>query len=152
AVCDPRGMGPGTYTAEIDITSGDATNSPLVIPVTLVVARYPFRAPEISSMSNAASMEVGAISPGELVRITGANLECATGPSVLVDGEMATVVSTGGRDMTAVAPAGLGRKLRVDIRVGCGAVLSDPFSVPVSYASPGLFTVEKGKALAFNED
>jgi uncharacterized protein (TIGR03437 family) len=152
AVCDPRGMGPGAYQAELNISSPDATNSPLVIPVTMVIGKYPYFAAEVSSVLNAASFEVGAISAGELVRISGANLACATGVGVFMDGEAATILSTGSKEIGALVPASLSGRNRVDVRVGCGSVRSDPFSIPVSYAAPGLFTVERSRVLAFNED
>jgi len=98
----------------------------------MVVAARPHAAPEVSSILNAASSEVGAISAGELVRISGANLACPGGPSVLIDGEAAAVLSTGRSEIGAVVPDSVAQKSRVDIRAGCGKVLSRPFSVPVS--------------------
>jgi uncharacterized protein (TIGR03437 family) len=152
AVCDPRGLTPGTYTAEIDITSPSASNTPLVIPVTIVVAKYPFTAPEVTLISNAASAEPGAISAGELLRVSGGKFSCASTASLLMDGEAAEIVSSGGDELRAIAPKGIAGKGRVDVRYGCGSDLSDPFSMPVSYAAPGLFTSSDSQAMAFNED
>jgi uncharacterized protein (TIGR03437 family) len=69
-----------------------------------------------------------------------------------MDGEDATVVSTGGDELRAIVPAGVAGKDRVDVRVGCNGDMADPFSVPVSYAAPGLFTASGTQAMAFNED
>jgi uncharacterized protein (TIGR03437 family) len=151
AVCDPRGLTAGTYTAEIDITSASASNSPLVIPVTLVVAKYPFTGPEVTLISNAASAEPGVIAAGELVRVAGGKLSCDRTPSLLMDGEPADIVSSGGDEIRAIVPKSVAGKGRVDVRYGCGSDLSDAFSMPVSYAAPGLFTSDS-QAMVFNED
>jgi uncharacterized protein (TIGR03437 family) len=152
AVCDPRGLTPGTYTAEIDITSASASNSPLVIPVTLVVAKYPFTSPEVTLISNAATAEPGVIAAGELVRVSGNKFSCGSTPNLLMDGEPADIVSSGGDEIRAIVPKGVAGKGRVDVRYGCGLDLSDAFSMPVSYSAPGLFTSSDSQAMVFNED
>jgi uncharacterized protein (TIGR03437 family) len=155
AVVDPRGLDPGTYVGAIQLT-GEATNSPFNVTVTLVVTPYrpptSPRIPEITSFANAASFLDGAISAGQLVRLAGANLACLSAPVVLVDGDAANVLSAGDREIRLVVPDSVSNKERVPVRVTCGDATSDPFTVPVAYAAPALFATADTQAMGFNED
>ncbi len=153
AVVDSRGLDPGTYLAAIQIT-GDASNSPFSIPVTLVVAPFvaPLRTPKITSFANAATLQDGAIAPGELVRLAGVNLACDSAPSVLVDGDAAQILSANDAEIQLVVPDSVSGKNRVPVQMMCGNSASDRFSVPVQYAAPALFMRNSAQALAFNED
>jgi uncharacterized protein (TIGR03437 family) len=152
-VMDPRGLGPGTYLASIVIT-GDASNSPFSVPVTLVVAPFvpPQRTPEITSFANGANLLDGPVAAGELVRLAGMNLSCGMTPQVLVDGDAAQILSASDSEIQVVVPESVSGKDRVPVRVTCGNAASDSFSVPVQYAVPALFTRGDTQALAFNEN
>ncbi|MEZ5365104.1 MAG: SBBP repeat-containing protein [Bryobacterales bacterium] len=70
---DPTGLAQGDYAGKLVITALDATNSPVEIPVRLVVAP-PRPAISAAGVVNAASGRGGSVTPGEIVTLFGANL------------------------------------------------------------------------------
>ncbi len=82
---NPASLAAGTYNASISITSSGATNSPVVIPVTLVVSSKPIIVASPTSLTFAA--QAGAVNPpSQSVNLTGTSVlpfTIATSPSWL---------------------------------------------------------------------
>jgi uncharacterized protein (TIGR03437 family) len=76
---NPQGLNPGTYTGSISVAAPNASNSPQTINVTYVVNAIPRPAP--TTVINGASLQPGAVAPGEIITIMGTNLGPATGVS-----------------------------------------------------------------------
>jgi uncharacterized protein (TIGR03437 family) len=122
----------------------------------------------ITAVTNAASNQVGLIAPGELITIYGSNLGPAGlvqfqlnqaglvptsvgGTSVFVNGAAAPVLYTSANQVGAVVPFGLSGS-NAQIVVTNQGQASSPSSGSVSAASPGLFLLNPGQAVAVNQD
>ncbi|HEY1342852.1 MAG TPA: hypothetical protein VGF59_35360 [Bryobacteraceae bacterium] len=126
--------------------------------------------PDIVAVLNAASFSHGPISPGELVSIFGSNL----GPSVpagakldddgsvttllsetqvLFDGMAAPLLYVSQGQINAVAPFEVSES--TDIEVVYLGLSSDPATVPVTAATPGIFSQDasgSGQGIIVNQD
>lgn len=149
---NPSGLATGTYTGSITITP--AFNlQPLIVPVTLSVGST---APVISSVTNGASFQTGAIAPGEIVTLFGTGI----GPStlatfqltpqgtipdqlaevrVLFDGLPAPLLYASTGQTTAIVPYGIGGRVSTRVQVEYRGVSSTALDVPVAASAPGLF-------------
>jgi uncharacterized protein (TIGR03437 family) len=149
-VVDPTGLAPGTYQGNIRVSAGTATNSPLLIPVTLVIKRFPVaREPEVESLTNGATLQDGAISSGALASLAANNLNCASDPVITVDGTAAQTVAGKDGRMSFIVPDLSGRD-RSQVQISCDGQASTPYSIPVAAAAPGFFTNSDGTAVADN--
>jgi uncharacterized protein (TIGR03437 family) len=121
---------------------------------------------------NAASNVAGAVSPGEIVTLYGANIGPASPASfqvntdgtyakslgatrVLFDGVPAGLTYVFAAQVNAVAPYGLAGKSTTQVQVEYQGVLSNAISIPVQAAHPGLFTVDAsglGGGAILNQD
>lgn len=104
--------------------------------------------PAITAISNAASGAGGAIAPGEIVNIDGANFAAST--RVLFDGLAAPVLSVndGGTRATAVVPYRAALKKSAWVMVESSGVRSDGMAVPVASTAPGIFQISASSAAA----
>jgi uncharacterized protein (TIGR03437 family) len=152
-------LSPGIYTAFIRVFSSEAVNSPILLPVSFLVTNSGETPglPVISAIVNAASYSEGAIAPGEIVTLFGANLgpaqltlgsflddvwsPAAGGVQVTFDGVAAPILYTSAGSTTVVAPFELAGKSQTDVRVFLGTQASDVKQMAVTTAAPGLFTV-----------
>jgi uncharacterized protein (TIGR03437 family) len=146
-IVDPTGLAPGTYQGNIRATAGSATNSPLLIPVTLTIRRFPNKAPEVASVTNGASLQDGAISEGARAAINLDNYSCSSDPVVTIDGVTAPVVGNKNGRLNIIVPS-LGRSTRSQVQVTCDGQSSAPFGISVAAAAPGLVTDATGSAVA----
>lgn len=106
---------------------------------------------------NAASYQGGAVSPGEIIAIFGTALGPATlagaqinspgfvdntlaGSRVYFDGIPAPLVYSSARQMSAIVPYEVAGKASTQMQVEYLGAVSDPVTVPVAAAVPGLFT------------
>lgn len=145
-VVDPTGLAPGTYQANIRVTASTASNSPLLVPVTLTVRRFPLpRQPEIDSLTNGASFADGAISTGALA--SAATTGCEGPAAISVDGVAAQLVAAKGNRTSFIVPE-VGGRTRSQVAVTCDGQATHEYGVPVSAAAPGFFTNDDGSALA----
>jgi uncharacterized protein (TIGR03437 family) len=121
---------------------------------------------------DAASLSSGGVSPGELVSLFGLRLGPAgsaslqltsdgkvsttlSGVRVLFDGQPAPLLAVTGQQLNLVVPFGVAGKSTTQIQVENGGVWSNPVSVPVAQAHPGLFTEDGSgahQAAALNQD
>jgi len=146
----PKSYFAGEANYSITVSNPDSAIS---IPVSLSTGRP---APAIANggIVNAASYAAGAISPGEIITIFGANFE--QGMKVNFDGIVAVPFSVTASQMSVVVPDGLSGAR--DTSVVIEQTLerrSIPQRVPVVPAHPGLFTSNatgKGFAAALNQD
>jgi uncharacterized protein (TIGR03437 family) len=166
-----QGLAAGTYSGTVNVTS---QNSLVATPVqvTLTVTTVP--KPVITGVTNGASGASNAISPGETIVIYGSGL----GPPVLLYGGLAsnglvattlsdTQVSFAGgqafspmiyawsQQTSGMVPFELAGLNSVTVQVIYKGVASDPFTINVTGATPGIFTQNyesAGPGLIFNSD
>jgi uncharacterized protein (TIGR03437 family) len=162
----PAGLGVGTYTGVVNVTSSAANASPQPILVTLIVKPAPI--PTVLSVTSAASYATGAVAPGELVTIFGssigpANLTIApsgTAPQSLAntgvtfDGIPAPIYYVSSTQSTVQVPYNIVPGQTV-MKVSYNAVSSVGTTIPSVPASPGLFTSDSSgqrQIAALNDD
>jgi len=130
--------------------------------------------PAISSngVVNAASFLPGPVAPGEMITIFGSNI----GPSQLTPGQLsatgavstmlaetralfdgipAPLIYVGSTQVSASVPYGVSGKLSTQLEIEYRGIRSNPVSVQVNEAAPGLFTANssgRGQAAALNEN
>lgn len=158
-------------TAAITLRVTDASGRSADVPVTLSVG---VSRPVLTSTGivNGASFAGGPISPGEIVTLFGARMgpgniapflldsagrvpTALAGTRVLFGGQPAPLLYVSATQIGAIAPYSLGAQQTVDVVVEAGGVRSEPVSVRLAAAAPGLFTIDasgKGQAAALNQD
>jgi len=170
----PTGLTPGTYTSSISVTASGVSNSPQTIQVTLTIIAAP-NTVTVTSVTNAASGEAGAISPGEIITIKGSGLGPATGVSfsvnpssgnvdatlagtrVIFNGFFAApILYTSAGQVNAIVPYEIAPQTPIVMQVQYQATQSvgAPFTVVIT-AAPGIFTFDStgsGQAAAANQD
>jgi len=167
---DPAGLAPGDYEGSITVTAPDAVNSPRALKVVLHVAPPP---PVISAAGivNAASGKSGAISPGELIVVYGANVgpaDLATmaiegdhaanqlaGTRVLFDGAAAPLIYAASGQVSAIVPYAAYTKSTVKVEVERYGVRSNAVTMSTTTSSPALFTANAsgaGQGAIVNQD
>jgi uncharacterized protein (TIGR03437 family) len=127
--------------------------------------------PTIAAVTNGASSLAGPIAPGEIVVVYGtgagpnaleacqygaAGLTVRTlyGTQVLLNGQPAPVLYTEAGQVAALVPYGISGTT-AQVSVSFAGVASQPMTVPVAAAAPGLFTADssgRGQAAAVNDD
>jgi uncharacterized protein (TIGR03437 family) len=152
--------------------TGHITGQPGPWVVTVTQQALPPPAMQLNAVVNAASNVGGAVSPGEIVTLYGANIGPAAavgfqvnangtyaktlgGATVLFDGNPAGVTYASAVQINAVAPYGLAPGATTQVQVQYQGVLSNAVSVPVQAAQPGLFTVDSsgfGGGAILNQD
>ncbi len=128
-------------------------------------------APQITAVLNSASYAGASVSPGELVTIFGANLGPKTlvnglddpygllqvsvaGVQVLFDNAPSPLVYVSENQLSAIAPFGMAGQ-SATVAVVSGAHTSNQVTIPVTPASPGIFSLDgsgKGQVIAANQD
>lgn len=166
---NPAGLAPGTYSATIQVTASGAVNSPQSLGVTLLVEGA---TPAITSILNAASLEVGALAPGSIVTIKGSVLGPSTGVSiqpdaygnyattlagaqVLFNGTAAPMLYAQSGQINAVVPFEISGAASAAVQVVYNGVTSASFSLPIEQAAPALFTLSAsgtGQGAILNQD
>ncbi len=156
---NPAGLSAGTYNGAVTITSPAASNSPLVIGVTLTVTAV--AAPAITVVGNGASFLPGPISPGELITVIGTNLGPATPASfrlnsvgtidptlsetqVLFDNVPGTILYTSQTQINAIVPYGVFGRLSTRMTIVYRGQVSAVLELRVADAAPGIFAVGGG--------
>ena len=128
------------------------------------------RAPQgLDAVVNAASFLPGPVAPGEMVTLFGAGLGPDEGASlqlnaagmadtrlagtrVLFGGVAAPVIYAQARQVSAVAPYGIGGQASVDVTVEYGGGTTNSVTVPVAPAAPGIFAVTNEDGTANSAD
>lgn len=149
------GMAAGTYQGTVQISSTGASNTPLSVPVTLVVSAASTE-PVITAVQNGASFQPG-IESGSWVTIKGANLANSlgqiwtasdivdgnlptslAGTSVTIDGKPAYTYYVGQSQINVQAPTDAATGT-VNVVVTNNGVASQPFPATLQTAAPALF-------------
>jgi len=125
-----------------------------------------------SNIVNAASLQAGALSPGEVILLSGAGLgpDDATGVTitdagnldtqsggtqVLFDGLAAPMWSSSAGQVGAIVPYEVAGHIAVSVQVQYQGQLSPVVSLPVAPSAPGIFTEDgsgQGPGQILNED
>jgi uncharacterized protein (TIGR03437 family) len=155
----------------VSVHAENAINSPRTVPLTFVVTP-PMPAFPPSGIVNAGSYVGGAVAPGELVTIFGANVgpvqpasgeigsndRLATqvaGVRVLFDGVPAPIVATSSTQTSCVVPFNVQGKESVAVQVEIDGFKSAPATVPVTATLPGIFSADstgQGQGAILNQD
>ncbi len=109
----------------------------------------------LDNVLNAASLQGGPVSPGEIVTIQGAGFPSAANTQLFFDQMPATVLSATATRLTAIVPYALDGKTFTQAQVQSAGMLSNPVWFVAASASPGIYSVDgsgTGQALAFNQD
>jgi uncharacterized protein (TIGR03437 family) len=123
------------------------------------------------SLVNAASMQAGAVAPGEVITIFGTNLgpaalqkplvtagqvdTIAGGTRVLFDGIAAPMIYAVAGQVAAVVPFALQGHSTTQLQVEYQGTRSSSITIPVAAASPAIFTISqsgKGPGAILNDD
>lgn len=109
----------------------------------------------VDNVLNAASLQAGAVSPGEIVTVQGAGFGTAANTQLLFDQRPATLLSVTANRLTAIAPYALDGKTSTEVQLQSAGAPSNPVWFAVASTSPGIYTADgsgTGQALAFNQD
>ena len=144
----------GNYSGTITLTAPNAANQ--VISVTLTVAPTP--PPGITSLANAASLQPGAVAPGEIITIFGTNLGPATGvgltltasgmvstslgnTQVLFDSTPAPLIFVRADQVNAIVPYEIAGRLTTNVTILRNGVTSTALQQRVVDTSPSIFSL-----------
>lgn len=145
----PEKLAPGTYEAAILIDAGPLAGS-RTLPVTFVVTALPALPPPtvapppvqpvvtVSSISNAASLQAGPLTPGSLATVKGAKLSGKT-VSVTLNGVPAKLVYTSDSQINLQVPPELASGTTVQLIITVDGEKSAPQMVELVPASPAIF-------------
>ncbi len=169
---NPQGLAVGIYNGSISVTTPGSA-SPVVTNVILNVAAA--SAPQLVTVTNAASSQAGPIAPGELITIKGT----ALGPVAPTNGGQFTLNSNGGVDprlqgvrvlfdniqgtplyvsanqINVTVPWEIAGRITTNVTVEYNGVASTPIVLRVENTSPAIFTLNatgSGQAAVLNED
>jgi uncharacterized protein (TIGR03437 family) len=162
---NPAGLQPGTYTGMVTLSSPGAGNSPQAVSVIYVVSPRPIPAPTI--ITNAASGIPGAISPGEILSISGSNMGPITAvkdpltdtvqkslgdTQVTFDNIPAPLLSVSDSLISAIVPYGIAGRATTRMAVFYKGTPSLEINLNVADAAPGIMVGDAGQAVITNED
>jgi uncharacterized protein (TIGR03437 family) len=161
------GVPAGTCTGSITISAPGFTAQTLDVKLTTASA------PVIAKVQNAGSFAFGAISPGEILYLEGANLGPDTltqltidptthlvntdlqGTEVLFDGQPAPLVYVSATKISVIVPYEVAGRQQTNIQVRRNGLLSTTIVQSVASTAPGLFTANasgSGQAAALNQN
>ncbi|HEX5226568.1 MAG TPA: hypothetical protein VFW44_02610 [Bryobacteraceae bacterium] len=161
----------GTYTGNVQVTSDGG--APQTVKVTLTVSAA--GTPVVLSVNNGASLQTGAVSPGEIVTIFGIGIGPATpttgtsftltasgnvpttlaGVSVTFNGISAPLIFVAPNQINAIVPYEVAGKTSVPVVVNINGTASAMFSVPVVTTAPAVFSLSEnggGQGAILNQD
>ena len=164
---NPTGLAPGQYQGSVNVSASDASVSPLTVQVTLTVSKP---APEVGSITNAASFNPGPVAPGEFVTIFGTSLGPTTpvslelnaagtvstnlgGTQVFFDNIAAPLIYSSAGQVSAIVPYEVARRVRTDVKVEYQGSVSTVAEVRVIESAPGVFVADSsGQGAILNQD
>ena len=160
----------GVYVGRINLESPGTSNRSLQVPVSFTISRQRSFL-SVSGVVNAATLQPGAIAPGQLVTIGGERLgprigvaakpnettnrlaASLAGTRVLFDGIPGAVLFSSVNQVNVQVPFEIAGKASVKLIVeAAGFDPSVPVEVPVAAVSPGLFSIDGVRAAALNQD
>ena len=160
----------GVYVGRINLESPSSSNRSLQVPVSFTISRQRSSL-SASGVVNAATLQPGAIAPGQLITIGGERLgprlgvaakpneatnRLATslaGTRILFDGIPGAVLFSSVNQVNVQVPFEIAGKTSVKVIVeAAGFDPSTPVEVSVAQVSPGLFSIDGVRAAALNQD
>jgi len=154
----------GSYSGHVIITSTNASNSPVSVPVTFTVGSVTPGTSVAYAAVNSASFAVGPLAPGSLVSIFGENFTATTasatsfplptqlgGVSVTINSVAAPLLYAGPSQINAQAPYELSPGPAQLTVTANGSTLS-PIAVQIAATSPGVFLFLNGSGHAAVEN
>ena len=139
---NPSGLAPGTYNGTLTLSASVATNSPFTVPVTLTIPTPPPTI-SISKTVNAASNGSGAMAPNTILTAYGSFPGCSNNAQVLVNGSAASVFFSNATQINFLLPASVSTGPSAGIQISCAGLAAPAYTVPITTASPGIFTVSQ---------
>jgi uncharacterized protein (TIGR03437 family) len=164
---NPAGLAPGNYSGQIFVVAGDPSVVPLPIGVTLTVIQT---APNIVSVTNAASFAPGPIAPGEMVTIFGTFMgptsltpfqltpagtvaTTLAGTQVFFDNFAAPMVYTSAGQVSAIVPYEVAGRATTQVLVKYLGVASNFVTVRLIDSAPAIFVTDaNGQGAILNQD
>ncbi len=164
---NPAGLTPASYEGSLNISASDSSVAPLVVPVMLVISKP---APEIGSITNAASFAPGPVAPGEFVTIFGTSIGPSTpanlvltptgtvdtilgGTEVFFNNIAAPVIYASGTQVSVIVPYEIARDTSATLKVEYQGIASLSQTVRVINSSPGIFVANaSGQGAVLNQD
>lgn len=158
---NPSGLAADRYKGVVTLTSAGVGS--ITIPVQLDVTAVPINYPKISAVSNAASGVRTAISPGEIVTITGSAIGPASsatsklnaagnidttlsGTQVFFEDFPAPLLYVSATQINAIVPYEVAGMPTARVKVVSQGLSSDPYTIQVGTTAPGIFTTtENGR-------
>jgi uncharacterized protein (TIGR03437 family) len=158
---DPAKLIAGTYPGTVTVMATGVTNSPLVVPVTLIVTSV---GPQFTAgaVVNAASFLPGPVAPGSLISIFGTVLADSTvtapGPGLPTSlGGVSITIGGISAPLQFVSPGQINAQVPFDAGVGPQTLAltfngnTSSVQVTIAPASPGIFQVN-GRGAILNQD
>jgi uncharacterized protein (TIGR03437 family) len=156
---NPAGLAASTtpYQGSISIGVAGATNSPLVLPISLTVMPAPVIAPAVAAIQNAASSAPTSLAPGLNILIFGTNMGPATltpyvvgangvlattvaGTQVTFDGIPSAIIYTRNTLVSVMVPYELTGRVSTNMVVTYNGVSSTPLPLRLVDSAPGIYT------------
>ena len=151
---DPTGLSSGTHQAAIAVTSAEAANSPLAIPVTFTIGAQPSSV--ITTLAHAASYQTGPLAPNEILAAFGTFPGCGgSAAQVTVGGAPAQVFYSSESQVNFLMPSPVPSGSKSSVQISCPGSTPVPFPVDLASSAPGLFTMSqdgKGQIDVVNQD
>jgi uncharacterized protein (TIGR03437 family) len=161
-------LSPGSYSGLITLSSPNLANQ--TVTVSLNVTAAP--APVVNVVANAASVQQGAVAPGEIVAIRGTSLGPSTGlsftltpqgtvpttlsnVSVSFDNTAAPLLYVSSTQINAIVPYQIAGKAMTKMVVKVNGVQSTPVQLQVAGTSPAIFSTNEtgnGQGAILNQD
>lgn len=166
---NPSALTVGNYVGSITVQSSSAGIASITVPVNFAVT-VPSAAPQVASITNAASSVPGPVAPGELLTIYGTGIgppstAIATinssgiidgtlaGIQVLFDGNPAPIVYASSTQVNAIAPYEIASDASTIFQIVYNGVKSNTINLRVVEASPAVFTIDAaGQGAILNQD
>ena len=176
SITDRSGLASALCKANAQQGSYSVTATPLTPTATVHFALTNIIPPPLvqssSAVLNAASFTGGGVAPGEVVTIFGSNIGPAQGATlqlaapglvgtalagtrVLFDGQPAPLIYVQGGQDSLVVPYSVAQKASTQMQVEYLGVKSNPISLSVAVAAPGIFSTSssgKGQGAILNQD
>jgi uncharacterized protein (TIGR03437 family) len=161
----------GTYSGDVQVSSG--TGAVQTVKVTLIVS--PAGTPVVFSINSGASLQPGAVSPGEIVTIFGAGIGPATpaigtsfaptasdtvpttlaNVTVTFNNVAAPLIFVAPGQINAIVPYQVAGQTSVPVVVTNNGTTSATFTVPVTAVTPSIFSLTEngsGQGAILNSD
>jgi len=152
------GLAPGTYTGTVTVASASIPTGSQTINVTVSVTGAP--PPVVGSLNNAATLQPGAVSPGEIVTFFGTGLGPVTGvPFTTVNGKLPTTLAgvtvsfnsvpapllfVSSTQINAIVPYEIAGQVSANVVVTYTNSSSTAFQAQITTTAPGIFSVSQG--------